>query len=73
METAGADLSYAVHDDFRAITQMADGNPAFGTADQFWGEGGEQASDWARQVEATRSYQTALRHTPLRTSLDTPV
>lgn len=74
MQHVGVDLSYPVHDDFRAITRMADWSSTFGTADQFWGEGGERADEWADRVEGTRSYIVALRHTPMRVSpLDSPV
>lgn len=74
MEHVTIDLTYAVHDDFRAIAEMADWNPRFGTADQLWGDGRDGAGRWAEGVEATRSYRTALRHRPLRALLDhTPV
>ena len=67
MEVVRAELRYAVHDDFRAITQMRHGN--FGTADQFWGSGGPRAEEWTRRVEASRSYQVALEHRPLKLEL----
>jgi hypothetical protein len=74
MEHVGVDLRYPVHDEFRAITRMADGRDQFGTADQFWGSGGPLAAQWADRVEASPSYQTALRHQALRVELfHTPV
>ena len=41
----------------------------FGTADQFWGSGGARAEEWARRVEASRSFQVALEHRPLKVEL----
>jgi hypothetical protein len=69
MEHVGVDLRYPVHDDFRAITRMAEWSDEFGTADQFWGSGGPCAPEWAGRVEASRSYATALRHHALRVAL----
>ena len=69
MERIGVDLGYEVHDEFRAIATMADWDPAFGTADKIWGRGGPAAADWAANVEASQSYQTALRHRPNRLGL----
>jgi hypothetical protein len=66
MEQLHATLTYAVHDDFRAITEMR--FETFGSADQLWGAGGPLASEWATGVEATRSYTTALTHTPVAAS-----
>ena len=66
MERVGVDLGYAVHDEFREITTMADWAEDFGTADKLWGRGGPAAADWAVSVEASRSYQTALRHSATR-------
>jgi hypothetical protein len=67
MEVVRAELHYPVHDDFRAITRMR--WERFGTADQFWGSGGPRAEEWARRVEASRSYQVALGHEPLGVEL----
>jgi hypothetical protein len=55
MEVVRAELRYAVHDDFRAITKMH--REVFGSADQFGGSGGPRAEEWTRRVEATRTYQ----------------
>jgi hypothetical protein len=63
MEVIRAELHYPVHDAFRAITRMR--WERFGTADQFWGSGGPRAEEWARRVEASRSYQVAVGHEPL--------
>lgn len=74
MEHVAVDLSYAAHDDFRAITRMADWSETFGTADQFWGAGGPLSREWAERVEQTPSFRTALRHAPLRLGMThTPV
>jgi hypothetical protein len=67
MEVVRAELRYAVHDGFRAITKMRHDN--FGTADQFWGSGGPRAEEWTRRVETSRSYQVALEHRPLKVEL----
>jgi hypothetical protein len=67
MEVVRAKLRYAVHDDFRAITQIRHEN--LDTADQFWGSGGPRAREWTRRVEASRSYQEALEHRPLKVDL----
>jgi hypothetical protein len=66
MEQLHATLSYAVHDDFRDIADMR--SDRFGTADQLWGTGGPLAREWATRVEATRSYTTALTHSPVAVS-----
>jgi hypothetical protein len=74
MEHVGVDLRYPVHDEFRVITRMAEWNDRFGTADQFWGSAGAGAAGWAARVEASRSYQTALRHEAVHVELfHTPV
>ena len=67
MEVVRAELRYAVHDDFRAITKMH--REVFGSADQFWGSGGPRAEEWAERVETSRSYQVALEHRPLKVEL----
>lgn len=69
MERVGVDLGYPVHDEFREITTMADWTEDFGTADRLWGRGGPAAADWAASVEASQSYQTALRHDATRLGL----
>ena len=66
MERVGVDLGYPVHDELRAITTMADWDVDFGTADKLWGRGGPAAADWAAGVEASQSYQSALRHRATR-------
>jgi hypothetical protein len=65
MEHVTAELRYAVNDDFRAIAAIADWNPQFGSAGSIWGEGGPRATEWAAQVEASPSYNVAMRHEPM--------
>lgn len=62
MQRSGVDLRYAVEDEFRAITQMADWNPEFVTADSIWGSGGARAGDWVAQVQASQSFRVALAY-----------
>jgi hypothetical protein len=67
MEVVRAELRYPVHHDFRAVSRMR--SETFGTADQHWGSGGPRAEEWARHIEASRSYQVALGHEPFRVEL----
>ena len=62
MEHVSVDLRYAVDDEFRAITQMSEWSDEFGTADKLLGTGGTSAAEWAARVEASQSYEVALRH-----------
>ena len=65
MSQLSADFHFAVDDDFHAVSRAADWSDDYRPADQLWGAGGPHAAEWAAAVEATASFQAALRHEPL--------